>query len=254
MKRRQAPRPLFFGILHKTHFPPPRTTALTPSTRRRRNTRARLPAPIAPPQIAKICKVSPVCLRARDHRRRGDVLGRAGRKRAAVATEEHAREGDLEAPLKNIERGSSVLKSARTRGVPPLRGPSSDAPGPVARPRRATRRARFPRSRASLSARTLLDVFVSRDSASSPTRLPRGPRSMRRAARAPLASLERGSNIPDAIAHRTRPPAAGVSPRPPRHEPGYGEDPQFRIKFTHKDKKISPWQTFPTAPPRTPST
>ena len=131
-------------------------------------------------------------------------------KRAAVATEEGTpKKGGLARhPLKNIERGNSVLnlctyKGAFRRFADPRR--TRRVPSRELAARDATTRDSHVRARRSLHAslsscpsraipRLLRRVF------------PATALDASRAARALRASRERESNIPDAIAHPTRPP------------------------------------------------
>ena len=148
-------------------------------------------------------------------------------KRAAVATEEGTPAKAISKhPLKNIERGNSVLKLCTYKGAfrrfaDPR--PTRRVPSRALAARDATMRDSHVRARRFLHA-----PFSTCSSRAIPRLLRRvfpGDRA-RCAARAPLASLERGSNIPDAIAHRTRPPRRRrFLPRPPRARArGYGED------------------------------
>ena len=171
-------------------------------------------------------------------------------KRAAVATEEGTPAKAISKhPLKNIERGNSVLKLCTYKGAfrrfaDPR--PTRRVPSRALAARDATMRDSHVRARRFLHApfstcssrailRLLRRVFPG-DRARCVARPARRWRRLNADRIFPTRSLT-------APVH----PAAGdFSPDLLEHEPeGMERTLEFRIKFTHKDKKISPWHDIP---------
>ena len=171
-------------------------------------------------------------------------------KRAAVATEEGTPVKAISKhPLKNIERGNSVLKLCTYKGAfrrfaDPR--PTRRVPSRALAARDATMRDSHVRARRFLHApfstcssraipRLLRRVFPG-DRARCVARPARRWRRLNADRIFPTRSLT-------APVH----PAAGdFSPDLLEHEPeGMERTLEFRIKFTHKDKKISPWHDIP---------
>lgn len=171
-------------------------------------------------------------------------------KRAAVATEEGTpiKGGLARHPLKNIERGNSVLNLCTYKGAFRRFAVVGRAASRRASSRLATRRRAIPTfARLALCTHPSRRVRLARFRVFSDASSPR-PRSTRRARPARRRRRANANRIfpTRSLTAPVHPAAGDFCPKSLEHEPqGEKKTTEFRIKFSHKTKKISPWHDIP---------